>query len=256
MTKIAVAVPWSSPFIWTRFVEAMAQVRTPAGTEVRWFFGRGWCPARRHTEAIEKALAWGADWICIFGADQVAPPYLLERLYARVQDGCAAVCALVPSRGYFANNVGTKPFQPLAWRWKSTPLNEQGKAVRREYRSQELDSDMMEVVRADGTLQPVHIIGSGCIMFHREHILALRRPWFSESFDPGTYARSATMDTRFAWRLISEAGALLWCDTAIKIGHLTDMLIDDSFQDRFDDWMDPSKPTTEPQIVQRKAVKP
>lgn len=252
--KIAVAVPWSSPFIWTRFVEAMAQVRAPIDTEIRWVFGRGWCPARRHTEAIDKALAWGADWICIFGADQSAPPDLLERLYARTLEGCPAVCALVPSRGYFAQNAGSKPFQPLAWRWKSTPLTDGGRPVVRQYRSQELDGDMIELIEADGTLQPVHIIGSGCIMFSRDHILALKRPWFSEAFNPETYARAATMDTRFAWRLIVEAGAPLWCDTSIKIGHLTDMMIDDSFQDRFDDWMDPANPTTEPQIVTRKAV--
>ncbi len=249
--KIAVAVPWSSPFIWTRFVEAMAEVRAPAGTEVRWFFGRGWCPARRHTEAIEKALQWGATWICIFGADQVAPPDLLERLYARVQEGCQAVCALVPSRGYFSQNVGTKPFQPLAWRWKSTPLDVNGRPVHRPYRGQELDGDMIEVIKPDGALQTVHMIGSGCLMFHRDDILGLRRPWFSETYNRETYRREATMDTHFAWRLVSEAGSTLWCDTSIKIGHLTDMLIDDTFQDRFDDWMDPSVKTSEPQIIQR-----
>src|SRR3990167_10528938 len=118
--KIAIAVPWSSPFIWTRFTYAALQVRAPAGTEVRWVFGRGWCPAKRHTEAVEKALKWGADLVCIFGADQVPQPDLVERLYGRIQQGYSMVCALVPSRGYFSSNNGTKPFQPLAWGWKST----------------------------------------------------------------------------------------------------------------------------------------
>lgn len=199
-------------------------------------------------------MHWGADLVCIFGADQVAPPDLLERLHARICEGYPVISALVPSRGYFEHNVGTKPFQPLAWRWKSVQLDESGKIVKREYRNQDLDSDMIEVVKADGSVQPIHIIGSGCIMFHRDHILAMKRPWFQESADPVTYKRAATMDTRFAWRLIAEVGATIWCDTGIKIGHLTDMMIDETFQDRFDDFMDPTKPTSEPGIVERKAA--
>jgi hypothetical protein len=250
--KIAIAVPWSSPFIWTRFTEAAFNVRAPAGTEIRWILGKGWCPARRHTDAIEKALDWGADLVCIFGADQVPAPDLLERLYAKVQQGFSPICALVPSRGYFEHNVGTKPFQPLAWRWSPTKLDENGKPVFRPYRNQELDSDMIELVKPDGEMQVVHIIGSGCIMFHRDHILSLKKPWFSETYDRETYRRSATMDTHFAWRLNVEAGAQLWCDTSIQIGHLTDMMIDETFQNRFDDFMDPKNPTSEPGIVERK----
>lgn len=254
--KIAVCVPWSSPFIWTRFSESALQVRTPAGTEIRWVFGRGWSPARRHTDAVEKALSWGADLICIFGADQVPPPDLIERLYARTQEGFHVISALVPSRGYFEHNVGTKPFQPLAWRWASTPLDENGRPIIRTYRNQELDSDMIEVVKPDGKVQPIHIIGSGCLMFHRDHILSLKRPWFKETFDPLTYRRQATMDTGFSHRLNVEAGAQVWCDTSIKIGHLTDMMIDDTFQDRFDDFMDPKGTTSEPQIIERKKAVP
>lgn len=250
--NIAVCIPWSSPFIWTRFTEASLNVKAPPGVNLQWVFGRGWSPARRHTDAIEKALNMGAELICIFGADQVPPPDLIERLYARFVEGYHVISALVPARGYFEHNINTKPFQPLAWRWKSTPLNENGKPVFRQYRNQELDGDMIEVIKADGTVQPIHIIGSGCIMFHKDHILSLQRPWFTETFDPLTYRRQATMDTHFSWRLINEAGATLWCDTGIKIGHLTDMLIDDTFQDRFDDFMDKSKPTSESAIVERK----
>ena len=252
--KIAVAVPWTSPFIWSRFTEAALNVRAPAGTEVRWIFGRGWCPARRHTDAIEKALDWGAELICIFGADQVPLPDLLERLYARVVEGFLPICALVPSRGYFEHNVGTKPFQPLAWKWAPTKFDENMKPVIRQYRSQDLDSDMIEVIKQDGKVQVVHVIGSGCVMFHRDHILALKKPWFSETYDHETYKRSATMDTHFSWRLNTEAGACMWVDTSIQIGHLTDMMIDSSFQNRFDDWLDPAKQTSEPNIVERKHV--
>jgi hypothetical protein len=251
--KLAVCWPWSSPFVWTRFTDAALNVKHPKDVDVRWIRGIGWSPCRRHIDSIEKALDWGADLIMIFGADQIPQPDMLERLYAKVQEGYLPICALVPSRGYFENNVGTKPFQPLAWRWAQTKI-EDGKPVPRQYRSQELDSDMIELVKPDGEMQLVHIIGSGCIMFHRDHILALKKPWFSETFDPKTYRRTATMDTHFAWRLNAEAGAQIWCDTSIKIGHLTDMMIDETFQDRFDDFMDPKNPTSEPGIVERKHV--
>ena len=249
--KLAVCWPWSSPFVWTRFTDAALNVRHPKDVDVRWIRGIGWSPARRHTDAVEKALEWGADLIMIFGGDQVPGEDLLERLYARVQEGYLPICALVPSRGYFEHNVGTKPFQPLAWKWSSTKLTTEGKPIIRQYRNQELDSDMIEVIKQDGAVKPVHIIGSGCIMFHRDHLLALKKPWFSETFDRETYKRSATMDTHFAWRLNTEAGACMWVDTSIKIGHLTDMMIDESFQNRFDDWLDSSKKTSEPQIVER-----
>lgn len=249
--KIAVAIPWSSPFIWSRFTEAALKVRTPAGTEVIWVFGKGWCPARRHTDAVEKALDQGAELICFFGADQIPPPDLLERLYAHVLDGRLPICAMVPSRGYFPMNEGSKPFQPLAWRWASTPFKN-GAFIPRVYRGQALDPDMVELIKMDGTTQPVHFIGSGCVMFHRDHILALKRPWFQERVDPITYKRHATMDTHFIWRLQEEGGAMAWVDTSIKIQHIHDMAIDETFQDRFDDWMDPAKPTSEPEIVLRK----
>ena len=227
-------------------------VRAPAGVDVRWIRGIGWSPARRHTDAVEKALDWGAELILIFGADQVPEEDLLERLYARVLEGYLPVCALVPARGYFENNVGSKPFSRLAWRWTSTKLDENGKPIVRPYRNQTLDPDMMELVKPDGKMQVVHMIGSGCIMFHRDHILALKKPWFSETFDKETYRRAATMDTYFSWRLNAEASAQIWCDTSIRIGHLSDILIDESFQDRFDDWMDPKTKNTEPDIIKHK----
>ena len=248
-------IPWSSPFIWTRCVDSLLNLRRPEGIDVIFIRGTGWSPARRHTDAVEKALDQKAELLLFFGADQIAPPYLLERLCHRFFEGYAVINALVPSRGYFSNNVHTKPFQPLAWRWKSTPLSEEGRFVFRPYRNQKLDGDMLEVVIPDGKVQPVHIIGSGCMIFHRDHITSLKRPWFQEAVDPLTYKRFANMDTRFSSRLIHEAGVLMWVDTSIKILHLTDMAIDTTFQDRFNDWMDPSIVNSESEIIQVERTK-
>lgn len=248
--KLGLIVPWSSPFIWTRWADALLNLRRPDGVDVRFFRGTGWCPARRHTDGCEKALEWGADLLLIFGADQIAPPDLLERLYAHALQGRLPICAMVPSRGYFARNNDSKPFQPLAWRWTSAPIVD-GKVKVRVYRGQQEDPDMIELVKVDGTTQPVHFIGSGCVMFHRDHLLSMKRPWFQEAIDPATYKRYANMDTRFIWRMQEEAGCMSWVDTSIKIQHLTDMAIDDSFQNRFDDWMDPATETPEPEIIQK-----
>ena len=51
-----------------------------------------WCPARRHIDFCEQAVKWGAELICIIGADQVHPPDLLPRLYKRFQEGYDIVC--------------------------------------------------------------------------------------------------------------------------------------------------------------------
>lgn len=248
--KLAVGYPWSSAFSWTGFTDSMLNLQRPRGArnsfgvleavEVRYFRGAGWCPARRHAHICEQALDWGADLICIVGADQLHPEDMLDRLIQRWNEGCEVVTALVPARGY----VGwqdMKPFQAVASRFKRTST-EQGitRIVPREFRGQRLDGDMVEIIDPkDGDLQKINFIGSGVLMFHRDHLLALKKPWFMETIDPETYNRRANMDVVFVWRLQTEAQAQVWCDTTIKVKHLHAFEIDESFTHRFDDWMEP-----------------
>lgn len=232
--KIAVGYPWSSPFTFTGFTDNLANLERPEGCEVRIFRGQGWCPARRHAHICEQALAWGADLITIIGADQVHPEDLLIRLLQRFREGCEVITALVPVRGY----VGwqdMKPFQPMAWRFKTSD-----RPVLRAYRGQQLDGDMLEVIDPkDGDVQRVNFIGSGVLMFHRDHLLALSKPWFSEMVDHATQQRISNMDCRFVWRLQTEAHAKVWVDTTIKVKHLHVFPIDATYQDRFADWTKP-----------------
>jgi hypothetical protein len=244
--KLAVTTPWTSPFMWTGYVDAMLNLERPAEVrnpltlgraeplETRFFRGSGWSPAKRHLNGVEQALAWGADLICIVGADQVHPPDMLRRLVARWEQGCEVISALVPARA-FIGWQDMRPFQPMAWRLK---------------RGASVDIDTLNLARtttnqievidpAAGELQQVNFIGSGVLMFHRDHLAAMARPWFSELFDPVTYDRTASMDTRFVWRLQEEAGATVWVDTTIKVRHLHAFEIDESFQDRFNDWRQP-----------------
>lgn len=242
--KLAVCTPWTSPFMWTGYVDAMLNLERPAEVrnilgrveplEVRFFRGPGWCPAKRHLSACVQALEWGADLILIVGADQVHPPDMLRRLVARWEQGCEVVAALVPARA-FIGWQDMRPFQPMAWRLKrSAP------------RSMDALNDLatikneVEVIdAAAGELQEIDFIGSGVLMFHADHLRAMAQPWFSEAYEPTTLERTASMDTRFVWRLRNEAGARVWVDTTIKIRHLHAFEIDETFQGRFDDWRQP-----------------
>ncbi len=241
--KIACGPAWASPFVWTRFTETALNLRHPSGTTVKWIFGKGWCPARRHADLCEKALNWGADLIVFLGADQVYPDDLLERLISRFQQGYAVVSAPIPCRGYFEWNRGMKPFQPMAWRW--TP-----NVDTRKYRGQHLDPEMIEIVPMTGEMERVNFIGSGVLMFPAQILSQLKRPWFKETIDPETFQRFANQDCVFVWRLQEELGMFCWVDTSIDdVKHIHPFEIDRSFQDRFDDWMTPEG-GGDPSIIQ------
>lgn len=228
--KLAVGYPWASPFIYSAAAENMVNLERPG--ETRFFRGMGWCSAKRHLDICEKAIAWGADLICIIGSDQIHPEDMLPRLVARFEQGYEVIGALVPARGYFEHQ-DMKPFQPMAWRFKKSNQIE----PIREFRGLARDPDMIEIVhRADGDVQSVNFMGSGVIMFHRDHLLALRKPWFYETVDQETQTRIACMDTKFCWRLQSEAHAKVWVDTTIMVKHLHVFEIDDTYQERFADW--------------------
>lgn len=202
--------------------------------ETKYFRGAGWCPARRHASLCEQALAWGADLILILGADQVYHEDLLCRLIDRWNDPTyngSVIAALVPARGYIGWQ-DMEPFQRMAWRITG-PVDADA-VLRGE------EQNNVEVIDPEGgDMQPINFIGSGVLMFHRDHLLSLQLPWFQETINPLTYERLASMDSGFVWRLQAEAGAHAWVDTTIEVGHLTIMKADKTFAKRFADWKDP-----------------
>lgn len=238
MMKLALVMPWSSPFIWRKFCQNLADLLTTFerdGWGAKFFMGRGVDPASRHNDMIQQGLDWGADLICIIGADQIHPADMLGRLIDRWHETQGGVIsALVPFRGYVSwQNM--RPFQPMGWRI----VNKNGNV--REFRNMSDDPDMFEPIDpAAGDLQKVDVIGSGVLMFHRMDIEALSKPWFYYKRDHETQARIADMDTKMVWRLRSEVQTQVWVDTTIKVKHLHDFEIDESFQNRFDDWMAPN----------------
>ena len=228
-SKLAVCYPWDSPFAYTQFVDSVLNLQKPEGVEIRFFRGTGWCSARRHTDLCEKALAWGADAILIIGTDQIYPEDLLPRLLARYKEtGGDIITALVPFRGYVGWQE-MKPFQPLAWRLVGDGT--------RPFRGVDKDPDMMKCVNmTNGDFQRVNIIGTGAILFRRDHLLAVKRPWFYDQVDRNTLHLMNDMDAKFIWRLQTEAKANMWVDTTIKVKHLHIFQIDETFQNRFMDW--------------------
>jgi len=238
--KIAVGYPWSSPFVFTNFVDSILNLKAPEGCEVRYFRGSGWSPSRRHVHVCEQAIKWGADYICILGTDQVYENDMLCRLYDHVKSGRAEVIsALVPVRGYVAWQP-MKPFQPMAWRFKANKPEEY-----RSYRCMDLDGDMLEVVSPGQGLQRINFIGSGVLMFHVDHLLALKKPWFYETVTVEDQTRTANMDCTFVWRLQHEAYAFVTCDTDIKVKHSHIFDIDETYSERFADWTEPGNGNAE-----------
>jgi hypothetical protein len=181
-----------------------------------------------------QALNWGADLICIIGADQVHPEDMLCRLLDRWREGYDVIGALVPCRGYVSWQ-DMKPFQPMAWRFRA---NAEGDFKFREFRGVEFDKDMVEVVTKEmGGMQRANFIGSGVLLFHRDAILSMKQPWFKETIaNEESQDRIANMDCNFSWRLQNEGESTLWVDTTIDVKHIHAFSIDDSYQERFADW--------------------
>ena len=238
--KIAVVTPWSSPFMWRKFgmnvANMIAEFRRP-NWRAKFFMGEGCDPAGRHCDMILQALAWDADLICIVGADQIHPLDMLDRLIDRyIETGGGVISALVPFRGYVAWQM-MKPFQPMGWRIKNDSQNV------REFRGMDQDPDMFEPIDpAAGDLQRIDVIGSGVLMFDRDTILALKKPWFYYLVNEDMQ-RIADMDSKFVWRLREEVQAQVWVDTTIKVQHLHTFEIDETYSDRFADWQTPGVAT-------------
>ena len=232
--KLALVTPWASPFIWTKFCKNLAGLLTHfhrPGWEVEVFFGRGCDPAARHVSCCNQALEWGADLICIIGADQVHPLNMLDTLLDDYEDtGGQVIGALVPFRGYVPGQ-GMKPFQPMGWRMRTKGTDIAVGKLGESAAWEPIDPAAGELQRAD-------IIGSGVLLFHVDFLKSLKKPWFYYGVNEDMQ-RIADMDTRFVWRLRSEAQAEVWVDTTIKIKHLHAFEIDDTFQDRFADWAEP-----------------
>jgi hypothetical protein len=211
-------------------VDSLVNLSRPDNCNVKFGRGVGWAPARRHVDICEQAMKWDADYILILGADQVYEPDLLCQLVSHIENGYEVICAMVPTRG-FVSWQDMQPFQPMAWRFKAGNIEEM-----RHYNGMDVDGDLIETLEPDTGIQECNFIGSGVLMFQKDHLLAMKKPWFFETIVLENFSRRASMDCTFVWRLQLEAYAKVWVDTSIRVKHLHVFQIDESYQERFADW--------------------
>ena len=229
--RLAICYPWTSPFMYSDCVESMLKLKHPEGWKINFFRGTGWSPARRHNQSIEQALEWGTDYICILGSDQIYEPDLLTRLCKRVMvDGCEVISAMVPARCKLSH-PDHHSFQPTAWRIKEFDALDHG--IKAMSNSSSCNDTYRIIDPKDGDLQRVDTIGSGVLMFQRDHLFSIKRPWFRDTVaNYEMWERIANMDTGFVHRLRTEAHADVWVDTSIKVKHLHIFAINEGFHER------------------------
>ena len=225
--KIAVCVPWGSPFMWMHTAFNLMNLNHPEGVKVKYINGMGRDPAARHMWGVKKGIKWGATHICFLGADQLHPMDILEKFCVHMENGWSACTGLVPMRGRVIIDGIERPFQKAAWKWKDE--NKPKKGI--------IDIVDCELIDPkDGDYQEIVCIGSGSLMFDVNLLRVLEKPWFREAKPDDDGFRPAKMDTLFAWRLVSQAHARILADLTIDIKHLDVFPIDESYGERFKDW--------------------
>lgn len=224
--KIAVCIPWDTPFIWTAPMFNMLNWDRPENSEVVFIIGVGWCPAARHNDAVEKALVWGADLVMFNGADHLCPFDILPRMLARIDSGWDMVHAMVPARGVVGRD-GT-PFKAISYKITG-PLPQVDAILHAPAKS-------IEVVTYTDEPQETHICGTGDLMMKADIFRGLQKPYFEEVVKKdGRYSRYCVQDSQFVYRCTVESGARMFCDTTIKLIHLDVFGIDETYSQRFRD---------------------
>ena len=226
--KLAVCIPWGSPFIWMHPAFNFMNLNRPKGVEVKFINGMGRDPGERHLWGAKTAIEWGATHICFLGADQLHPMDILEKFCIHMENGWPACTALVPIRGRVLVDGINRPFQKCAWKWKDPDAPK---------KSNHLDTNDLSLInKQDGPYQEIVCIGSGALMFSVSLLKALQKPWFREGEPDESGFRSAKMDTTFSWRLCTEAKGRILADLTIDIKHLDVFPIDETYGIRFGDW--------------------
>ena len=225
--KIAVCVPWDTPFMWTVPAFNMMNWERPDNSEVAFFMGAGWCPAARHNDAVEKALHWKADLVMFNGGDHLCPFDILKKMLARIEEGWDMVQVVPPARGV----VGAHglPFKPISYKWVGTTMPKDNAVLY-------MPPGGTKILSYDDEPQESHIGGTGNIMMKAEIFNGLQKPYFEEFIKKDSkYGRWCVMDSDFVYRCTIMSGAKMFFDSSIHLVHLDAFGIDETYSDRFKD---------------------
>jgi hypothetical protein len=230
MRKLAVLVPWSSPFFWTVTAFNLMNLKHPEGWEVRFIAGEGFCPANRHNACIIRALNWGAHAMCFMGPDHWVETDTLVKLIGHLDDGWDMACGWVPSRGakIGPNDIA---YPRIAYKKKDPDTLPSVRIPVLHHNDNEWD-----IITTGAESQEIHIIGSGILMFKVEVVADMKRPWFSEFIARDElYSRFPVQDSHFVYRCTIVGGNRLWLDTTIEAYHLDVFPIDDNYMEMYKD---------------------
>ena len=153
-------------------------------------------------EIAVDAITSGADRVMMIDTDMTFKPDMMERMSARLDEGCEMVC------GIFFRRV--TPTAPVIFTKLQPPiLADDGKTKIRqvvEYRKYPKDS-----------LFPVEGCGFGAVMMTTDLI---KDVWdhYGAAFAPTDWCGE---DMAFCYRA-RQLGHLIWCDSSIKVGHIGD----------------------------------
>jgi hypothetical protein len=231
MRKLAVLVPWDSPFFYMDVAFCMMNLKHPEGWEVRFFNGAGWCPAARHNNALGRGINWGANALMFLGSDHYVDDDILIKLIGHLEDGWDMATGWIPSRGIFGDNR-SMPFPNMAF---VVPDLDADLGPVGSIQLQDEGAGLL-ICADDAPSQEIHMIGTGSLMFKVEVVMDMKLPWFQEIIKKdGLYGRHCIQDSHFVYRCTVENGNSLWLDTSIEQVHLQIFPIDKSFKERFAD---------------------
>ena len=197
--RTMIAIPCMD-MVHTLFFASMLSLRKPEGTEVA-VASCSLIYEARHTLAM-RALNEGFDRVLWLDSDMSFEPDLLERLSANLDQGLDFVCGL-----YFTRK---NPVQPCVYKICHPTPNKKGEILPTTESFQDIPDGLFEI---EGC-------GFGAAMMT---IDLIRRAGPLPFFPAEGYGEDLTF-----CRKARAAGATLWCDGRIKVGHIGTSVINES----------------------------
>lgn len=147
-----------------------------------------------------KAIEHGADRIMMIDSDMTFDPDLMQRMSARIDEGCEMVCGL-----FFKRSL---PTTPVIYKQLEPPVEDENKQIHTritEYTDYPKDS-----------LFEVEGCGFGAVMMTTELAKAVWETYKEPAFQPYQWCGE---DMSFCYK-VRKLGRKIWCDSSIKVGHI------------------------------------